>query len=53
MMLKRRIGSDPRVHTLHTAIQMNEFPEITRKGLGLLKGMKADVGRKEGGSKFL
>ena len=48
MMLKRGNGSDPRVHTLHTATLVNEFPEVTRKGLGLLKGMKAEVGLKEG-----
>jgi hypothetical protein len=27
---------------------MNEFPHVTRKGLGLLKGIKADVELREG-----
>ena len=47
-MIKRGIGSDPRVHTLHTATLMNEFPEVTKKGLGLPKGMKAEVELTEG-----
>ena len=45
--LKRGNGNDLRVHTLHTLTLMNEFPEVTRKGLGLLKGMKAELGHKE------
>ena len=47
-MLKRGTAIDPRVHALHTVILMNEFPDVTRKGLGLLKGMKVEVGLKEG-----
>ena len=32
-MLKRGNGSDPQVHALHTVTLINEFPEVTRKGL--------------------
>ena len=36
-------SDDPRVHCLHSATWINEFPEVTKDGLGLLKGIKADV----------
>ena len=42
-MLNRGDVGDPRVHTLHSAIWMNEFPEVTKEGLGLLRGIKAEV----------
>ena len=31
--------SDPRVHTVHVVKWINEFPEVTKEGLGLLKGI--------------
>ena len=34
---------DPQVHTLHSATWINEFPEVTKEELGLLRGIKADV----------
>ena len=36
-------NDDPRIHTLHSATWINEFPEVTKEGLGLLKGIKATV----------
>ena len=47
-MLNRRDVGDPRVHTLHSATWMNEFPEVTKEGLGLLRGIKAEVELKTG-----
>ena len=47
-MLNRGDVGDPRVHTLHSAIWMNEFPEVTKEGLGLLRGIKAEVELKTG-----
>ena len=35
--------SDPRVHTVHVVKWINEFPEVTKEGLGLLKGIQADI----------
>ena len=34
---------DPRVYTLHAAKWISEFPEVTKEGLGLLKGIQADI----------
>ena len=36
-------NDDPRIHTLHSATWINEFPEVTKEGLGLLKGIKTTV----------
>ena len=47
-MLNRKDVGDPRVHTLHSATWMNEFPEVTKEGLGLLRGIKAEVELKTG-----
>ena len=34
---------DPRVHTVHVAKWISEFPGVTKEGLGLLKGIQADI----------
>ena len=34
---------DPRVHTMHAATWINEFPDVTKGGLGLLKGISRPV----------
>ena len=47
-MLNKGDDGDPRVHTLHSATWINEFPEVTKDGLGLLRGIKADVELEEG-----
>ena len=39
---------DPRVHTLHAADWINKYPEVTKSGLGRLKGLKAEVKLKAG-----
>ena len=43
-----RGDDDPQVHTLHSAMWINEFPEVTKEELGLLRGIKADVELQEG-----
>ena len=47
-MLNKGDDGDPRVHTLHSATWINEFPAVTKEGLGLLRGIKADVELEEG-----
>ena len=39
---------DPRVSFLQSTSWINEFPDVTKDGLGLLKGIKADVELKPG-----
>ena len=34
---------DPRVHAVHVAKWISEFPGVTKEGLGLLKGIQADI----------
>ena len=34
---------NPRVHTVHVAKWISEFPGVTKEGLGLLKGIQADI----------
>ena len=38
-----RGDDDPQVHTLHSAMWINVFPEVMKEELGLLRGIKADV----------
>ena len=35
--------SDPQIHSVHIAKWISEFPEVTKEGLGLLKGIQADI----------
>ena len=35
-LFKTYKNDDPRIHTLHSAMWINKFPEVTREGLGLL-----------------
>jgi len=37
-----------RVHTLHTAAWISEYPDITKERLGKLRGIQAEVELKEG-----
>ena len=49
-LLSSKSNADPRVHTLHTAEWIHKYPEVTKEGLGWLKGLKAEVKLKEGAS---
>jgi hypothetical protein len=42
------VDGDPRMHTLHTASWMKEFPGVVKKGLGRLVGIKASIEIREG-----
>ena len=47
-LLAHHSKEDPRVHTLHTAAWINEYQEVTKEGLGKLKGIQAEVELKVG-----
>ena len=47
-MLTSMVDGDPRMHTLHTASWMKEFPGVVKKGLGRLVGIKASIEIREG-----
>ena len=47
-MLSSLVDGDPSIHTLQVASWMNEFPDVLEKGLGRLRGIKANIMLKDG-----
>ena len=47
-MLSQKTAEEPQVHAIHATSWLKEFPEVMKKDLGLLKGIKADVEIAEG-----